>query len=262
MGTHYRSGFTIIETLLVLGITGALVAGVFIGVGTSISAQRYRDAASTFKDLIQTQYAELSSVRNDRSGSWACGSSAQTITTDSEDRGQSDCVLLGRLLTVTGSDIAVYSVVGHEVALPQDIANDIQSLRTNYTLDASEVNVETNTLEWGTSISWPSGPGANPTTSSPRSLSMLFVRSPDSGQVYTFSSTVVPTEPSDNSIKDMLIETDTIPGRGALTICIDASGFVANNEYSIVVERYASVPNAVEFSTDQLLQASGKAYSC
>lgn len=261
MGAHTQRGFTIIETMLVLAITALLVTGVFVGIGTSINVQRYRDSVQTLKSLLQDQYAEISSVRNDRSNNWACDSQAATSDVGSVLRGQSDCVLLGRLVTINQSDITIYSVVGRE-ASGSTTANDIDSLRNNYTLNVSTVEVVTESLEWGAAIAWPSsGTGAqNPTT--PRTLSVLFIRSPDSGQVYTFTSDDAPTEPGPQTLANMIVTGNVVPGQGQRIICVTSNDLLVTDDYSITLAGFASVPNAIETTTNVLLEQKGVTTRC
>ena len=46
-------GFTIIEVMLFLAITGLLAVGVLATVGNSINVQRYRDAVVTLQTEVQ-----------------------------------------------------------------------------------------------------------------------------------------------------------------------------------------------------------------
>jgi len=261
MGAHRQQGFTIIETMLVLAITGMLVAGVFVGIGTSINVQRYRDSVQTFKNVLQTQYAEITSVRSDRNDQWSCNAQAATSDTGATARGQSDCVLLGRLVTVNAADITVYSVVGLERINPTT-ADDITSLRTNYTLNVSTVEVDRSSLEWGAAIAWPStGSGSrDPTT--PRSLSILFIRSPDSGQVYTFTSNDAPDTPGPQSLAVMVVAGNQVPGQGQRTVCITSNDLLVNDDHSVFIAGFASVPNAIEATTNVLLEQKGGTTRC
>jgi prepilin-type N-terminal cleavage/methylation domain-containing protein len=261
MGAHRQKGFTIIETMLVLAITGMLVAGVFVGIGTSINVQRYRDSVQTLKNLLQTQYSEVTNVRNDRNNAWSCGALADTSDTGTVNRGQSDCVLLGRLVTINRSDITTYSVVGRKLNSAAT-SGDIASLRQNYVLNVSLVEVVEGSLEWGAEIAWPvSGYGARSSTS-PREIAILYIRSPDSGQVYTFTSDQAPDPPTPQSLQTMLLAGSTIPGRGQRTICISSNGLLINDDYSIFIASYASVPSAIETLTNDILQQRGETTRC
>lgn len=262
MGTHFNRGFTIIETMLVLAITGMLVAGIFVGVGSSIAIQRYRDAVDTFKTTIQNQYAELSSVRNDRSDNWSCDGSAATAENGSTLRGQSDCVLVGRLLVVNQGDFSVYTVVGREISTTPR-ADDITSLRQNYALNISNANVERDALEWGAVLAWPRSGSGSQTPITPRSLSMLFIRSPDSGQIYTFTSDSAPGTPTPVTLRGILVAGNgPTEGQRARTICINGNGLTPNDTASIYVSAYAAVPNAIEARTNDIITATGSTTQC
>ena len=255
------AGFTIIETMLVLAITGALVAAMFVGIGTSISIQRYRDAVTTFKDTLQEQYSALANVSNDRSNTWSCNSAAQTVEESGEARGQSDCVLLGRLVTVDAGEIGIYTVLGSQRASSTS-GNDIAKLRSNYRLNVSSVVSESNALEWGTEIAWPrTGSGAR-TPTTPRAISFLFIRSPDSGQLYTFTSDVAPANPTPANLQSMLVEGASIPGQHERTICIEPTDLIPGERMAIVMSQFAVGPGAIEVMTNQLLQSSGRTARC
>lgn len=262
MKTRFTAGFTIIETMLVLAITGALVAGIFIGVGNSIGVQRYRDAAETAKNRLQHQYAELSNVKNDRQNTWSCGPTAATTEEAPQVRGQSDCVMVGRLLVMQGESIRTYSVLAYKGgSSTPNPDNDIARLRANYTLNVSSVETDQSTQEWGTSIGWPrSGAGAG--GSSPRSLSILFIKSPDSGQLYTFSSDAAPETPSNATLRDMIVAGNTTPGQGERVICINSDSFVTGDRLAIVMAQYAASSSAIELMTNTLLEQSGRTSRC
>mgnify|MGYP000247533676 CR=1 FL=1 len=262
MGTHNTAGFTIIETMLVLAITGLLVAGVFAGVGTSINIQRYRDSVETLKNTLQNQYAELTSVRNDRNNNWTCSGTAATQASGAVIRGQSDCFLAGRLLLINGTSLTTYTIVGVQTNDPGVVTDDVASLRDNYALNVSTVSVERDTLQWGAQIAWPqSGSGSrNPTT--PRQIAVLYVRSPDSGQIYTFTGDSTPNQVTPQFIDSLLVAGSGTGGQRERTICIDSGGLFNTDRYSIYIADYASVPNAIETRTNALIQTSGSTTRC
>lgn len=264
MGRQSSSlGFTIIESVLFLAISGILVVALIAGTGASINIQRYRDAVESFKALVQDQYGALSSVRNDRDNNWTCNSLAQTQEASSgEFRGQSECVLLGRYVTVEDGNITLSTVVGRSTTTVPTTTDDITSLRDNYVLNVSSSSEETKTMEWGARIAWPlSGDGARPAGTS-RSLALLFVRSPDSGQIYTFNSDTVPSEPTPASLKSMLVSGTAIPGQSERTICIDSNGAFFNTDLSVFMTAYANGPSSVETRSNSYITSIGGSTQC
>jgi len=272
MGTRVLSGFTIIETVLFLGITGLLVLGVMIGVGANVNVQRYRDATETFKSVIQSQYADVTNVQNGRSAQQQCNSAAGVVDNPSgAARGQSDCMIIGKYVRIVKNKISAYTVLGREKAnvTPSD-TKDITLLKQKYTLNISRTEVVEKTMEWGTEIARPivSGVTAGRT---PRSIAMLILRSPDSGQVYTFWTNTVPSDADIENLSvttapsfltNMIVAGTTTPGQAAQTLCIESSGLFNQGQMALYIAPYAASTSAVELVSKETLAGKGLPYSC
>lgn len=256
MGTQSTRGFTIIETMLFLAISGVLIVAMIAGTGASINIQRYRDAVETFKAMLQEQYSELSSVHNDRDNSWSCNDQAQTEQDAGQVRGQSGCMLMGRYLAIDASTITTHSIVGVQTSSSTS-GTDIDKLRTNYQLAPSTLSSETLTMEWATQIAWPSVNSgvtrALPTT--PRTIAILFLRSPDSGQIFTFTSDNAPIQPSPQNLVSMIVAGRTTPGQAEQTICIDSNGLFVTSESSVFINAYATGPTSIETRSNDFIQS-------
>ncbi|MEO6109428.1 MAG: hypothetical protein ABIP50_00245 [Candidatus Saccharimonadales bacterium] len=247
-------GFTIIETMLFLGISGILIVSLLAGTGATIGIQRYKDSVETFKSFLQGQYAELSSVRNGRDSGWTCDANGSTIATsiptDGVPVGQSDCELVGRYVTIVDSDITAYSVTARKLsnppaAVPGD--TDVSKMANSYNYNLASDTKDDSQLEWGARIAWPTlGQGSKPSGSS-RSIAMLFIRSPETGVTYTFTSDIVPADPSPTTLKAMIVAGVTAPGKqGSRTLCIDSNGSILGSDQSIYIYAAASGPSSVE----------------
>jgi type II secretory pathway pseudopilin PulG len=269
MGTHKLAGFTIIETVLFLGISSLLIVTLIASTGASLNIQRYRDAAETFKSVLQQQYADLASVQNGRNDNWSCGSNAipTNTATISDNRGQSNCSLLGKYVRIENDKISIYRVIGFERSTTTQL-NDINSLKNNYILNVSKAEADNSTLEWGTQIAYPAtiNGATNPRPVSPRKVGILIVRSPDSGQVYTFSNSDVDVPDDANlgpaTFANMLIAGNGIPGQGEQLMCINSNGLLANNDRAVYLASYASGASAVELRTNDYLASVGSSARC
>ncbi len=250
------AGFTIIETMLFLAVTGLLIMGVLIGTGAALNNQRYRDAVETFKTVVQNQYAELGSVKNNRSDEWSCGSSAKPEDGD-EYRGQSDCLIVGRYMLIDRSAITIFNVLAHKntVILPQ--TSDIAGLRANYTYNVSETT-EPRTMEWQTEAGWPTDGAGAQSPQTPSSLAIFFVRSPETGNIYTFTTNDVPSGVdaiNHATFSEMMIESDATAatGRGERTICVVQPGaFAIGGDRSVYISPRAVGASAVEVRTNDM----------
>jgi hypothetical protein len=115
------------------------------------------------------------------------------------------------------------------------------------------VNKEELLMEWDTRIAWPvEGPEqhSNPT---PRSLAILFLRSPNSGQIYTFTGDTVFDSPTPQMLTDMIIGDAAIPGRQYRTVCLDSNGILVNDDQSIYINSFATGPSSIETQSNGII---------
>ena len=241
MGSSNKNGFTIIETMLFLAITGALVVAVLIGTGASINVQRYRDSVTSLKSLIQKQYSDVLNVQNQLTSNISCDNNAAVGTTGTTaPRGQSDCVIMGKYITINGSDVTTSSVIGHASGTTTSDLSDINLIKS-YNLSTLPSSTETSQLEWGVQIAWPkTGSGAK-SPQTPRSIAILVIRSPQNGQNYTFTGDDI-TVP----LKSLVVAGATIPGQGQRTVCLASGGLTNNNDMAISIDTYAASSSDIE----------------
>ena len=274
MGNHKLAGFTIIETVLFLGISSFLVVALIAATGNSVNLQRYNDAVQTLKSTLQQQYADVASVENSRNNNWSCDSAVTPVTTGptSYNRGQSKCILMGKYVRLEDEKISIYRVIGYQQATAT-LANDVLSLRNNYRMNVLTTDVEKTTLEWGTRISYPKTQygdrnEAYAKPQNPRKLALLIVRSPDSGQIYTFSvsDADVPDDSGINptNISNMIVAGGFSPGeaQGARWICINSDGLLNGNPTAIQINAFASSASAIETQSNDYMNTSVLGFKC
>lgn len=237
MGINKNHGFTIIEVMLFLAVTGALTIAILAGAGVQINQQRYRDSVSSLKSFLQAQYSEVTNVINDRGNNWECtDGTPQEATNGGQPRGTSNCVILGRLVTVDGSgtQLTASNVVGFKPATPDDANGDIEELQS-YDMSVTTIGQETDEVSWGARI-------VNPQNlANPQSMAMLIVRSPLSGAVLTFTSNGV--EPTQEGLRGMIV-----PGNmQQRDLCVDPSaGSLVGQRLAVRIAAYASNQSAIE----------------
>ena len=272
MGDRASAGFTIIETILFLAVTGALIAGMMFATSMTLGTQRYRDATESFKTLLQQQYASMSSVQNSRNNDITCTTQAATAEGDVL-RGQSDCVLVGRYMIIDGGDVSIYPVLAYEVtsSTATDTSDDIQAFRDNYRLNLAQENITESELEWDARIAWATAgdPDDVDSPTTPRAIGLLFLRSPTSGQVYTFSSNSIPNDSQINDtasapafLTDMIEAGQTVPGQKGRTICLDSGGITPIPNTSIYIAPFAAASSGVEVRSNDVAESLGLEERC
>ena len=250
-----QRGFTILETMLFLAITGLLFAGIMLTAGASIASQRYRDAVATLQLNLQQEYNETLNVSNVvRTDTGACG--------ESEHRGQARCVILGRYIQLlSNGEMTSLPVMGLEPSGGVPAGDDMTALRSfDYSVDDSPLATRLNsTMEWGTTPSSPAdfvdSSGLNP---GGNHIYMLILRAPGTGRVYTFSRADTNTEaiPDNSQIQNTYLssanDVSNIRQRERI-ICVEPQGLIGTTMAVSVRER-ASSATAVEMLSTELLE--------
>lgn len=264
MGAHRSNGFTIIETMLFLAVTGLLILGVLVGTSAALNNQRYRDAVESFKSLLQQQYADLGAVSNGRENVFACsvqstGLVVQNVgAANGQTPGQSDCTVAGKYLRIDKKTVWEYTVLAAadpSVSPATGSANDLDVLSHNYFYAVASSEETSDTLEWNTNIAWPLSGGGAKAGHPDRALGVLFLRSPNSGAVYTFTSDTIPadsTSINNGTLRGMI----SAGARGQRTICIESGGLMAGGDMAVSIAQYASSSSAIEIRSNDVMKAT------
>lgn len=238
MGTMKNAvGFTIIETMMFLAITGLLAVGILAGTGTAIAQQRYKDSVNSLQSFMQDQFSKVTHVTNSRDASWSCdaGSIAKE---DGEPRGSGECVILGRLITIdeTGQRLTASDVVAQRREDTDTKLSDVEELTDNYTIGVSPIDVETEDVAWGATV-------VKPKSNMPQPTNILVVRSPLSGRILTFVSLSTLSEP-EALIHAGLATTPT-------SLCLEpADSAVGASRLGVRIGAYAASQGAIQVAPE------------
>jgi len=236
-----NAGFTIIETMLFLGITGLLVMGILVGTGNSINIQRYRDSVTSLQSFLQQQYSEVANVTNNRGLDRTCGDAGiglLSINSSNPPRGQSECVILGRLITTsTDKSLMVKVVAGHIPASTTPALNDLQAIG-DYNIDVLPES-KTYDIDWGSSL-------VKQNSNDAMTFSILIVRSPLSGVIRTFiSNDAIPDLGDADSIRSSVRGLINSP-ISEIKMCVNSNGLFNGTKMAIQILNTATSASGVE----------------
>lgn len=124
MGTvqeREQKGFTIIEVMLFLALSGFLLAGILAGTGSSISNQRYKDAVQDAADALRSAYSFVADtqVETRSADEGICGKTVESASDDSDNlsnanRGRTSCAVYGAVVMIDGPRIQTTTVIGRD----------------------------------------------------------------------------------------------------------------------------------------------------
>lgn len=218
-----KAGFTIIETMLFLGITGLLILGVLVGTNGSITNQRYRDSVTSLQAILQEQYSNALSTDNSHDNTFTCNSTDASITKGALTdiyAGQSECVLLGKYVTYADDGkLVIRKIVGYVSPDVTTKMNDLLALKDYkiMPLPITDTSSETYDIEWGSTLV-----GNVDADTSHINFAILILRSPSSGVSRTFTNTYASPSliPQGNDITGLV---DDLYLKHELNICVKNS---------------------------------------
>lgn len=222
------AGFTFVELVLFFAIAGLMMVGIFAAANNGINNQRYSSAVTSLVSYFQDQYSEVANVHNDRARTQSCG--AGGIGTGSQVVGASDCMVIGRLITVDAqakvlTSSPVYTRIDISdptltAACKTSDAVVLKSTCLNPVVDPDQST--TYNLEWDTRL-MTSGVSPSPFTS----LAILMYRSPLSGQInYIWSKN------SATTVASLLDNAQT----SNVAMCVDQSGWTSIPRMGVTID--------------------------
>lgn len=185
MGTKTESGFTVIEVMLFLGVSGMLLIGILVATGSSVANLRFTDSMKGLESYVQRQYEEVVNGVNPRIDTETCSGFG------SSRPGAGNCLLLGKVLVFTPNDSLVHSyyVIGTEpIGLPATNLSASQAL-TLYNVRVLTTNTDRYEIPWESSFA------AGKRASDGGSVDAIaYLRSPISSQIETYIFKLLPGE--------------------------------------------------------------------
>ena len=193
-----RPGFTLVEVMLVLAITGLMFAGLVANTHRNIASQRYSTSVQDFTNLLRQVYNEVENSQISLRGSTTrkhCTIEAHdsSILANDATSGRSNCSVYGKLITFGENDgaIHVYDVLGEAIDIKNNVtgSDDKEVLKKVYigvlAVEDGELVAAgayySHSLEWGAWVEYEDGDNFVG--------SLLIVRSPLNGLVHTYINT-------------------------------------------------------------------------
>ncbi|HEY1086001.1 MAG TPA: prepilin-type N-terminal cleavage/methylation domain-containing protein [Candidatus Saccharimonadales bacterium] len=227
-----QRGFTIIEVMLFVAISGLLVVLLLAGWTTNLNTQRYKDSVKSLQSFMQQQYNLVYNVENTRGNDLKCDPSSVSVDSVSpgagDSRGSTKCVLLGRYITITttsdGSTAKVSAIIGKDTQVGSTDAEAIrnaQPARVTQDIGLSESELD---VPWSATVS--------------DDLTIAIIRSPLTGTARTY---IASGSPSLTSMVAGPTGNDT-----DRRLCIDAGAPFSGEAMSVVLKANASSQSSVE----------------
>lgn len=151
VGSH---GFTIIESVLFLAVSGIMIAGIIGATSVGINSRRYTEAVDSFQDNLIDQYAATFDVSNSQLNPQICNAEG------TQPRGTQGCSIIGRYIIYRGGSAmtsqpiyAQADVTSSEVrqAASESVEAFIKSLKLVSAGDSS-ADTQAIPLRWNTTL--------------------------------------------------------------------------------------------------------------
>lgn len=246
----HKKGFTVIEVMLFLAITGLMLLGVLGGTYSAINRQRYNDAVRSYSDFLKGVYAEVISPRSNGQGNSSQAIFGKVIFFDSASDGSAK---INRIYTAT--------LVGSK-DIPVDSSNFIQEL--SKVMDDSGAGIYCDAGGSGSVQSyapiWDSTILRNNNPNDIFTGAIIIARSPVSGTVHTIYSNRNYGDPATNcsavsaAIKDDLKNQNNFKNE-TINFCVNMFGI--NPKQNVRIANDGRNSSAI-----QTIGESDSSYAC
>lgn len=245
MDIRRQSGFTIIEVMLFISISAILATALMVGWTVTINTQSYRDSARSFAAILQQQYTDVVNVANGREDNLGCrivNGATAVSEVNQTPLGQSDCVIMGRIIELHGPQLTMNTVVGFEPAtLPEATEPDEEII-----LDYLPARIDSDIIpDEESQIPWSSRPYRSSGDASTAHAAILIIRSPETGTVYTYTTQL--GEGGKANVRNLIRD----GSQDGLKLCLDPEAPIAQGRMAVVIGAFASSANAIKVLADE-----------
>lgn len=214
---RFSGGFTIIEVILFLAISGLLLAVAIASINANINNSRFNDAIRSTTSYLQGQYSEVAAGQSDRNESQGCDEATGDIDSTPTAAGMSNCVIMGRFIKLEGSTFTVRYITGHKSTLSDILADDTDAIMQMDPKVASETAYKAQY-----DVPWDIGVVSTelPSSTASASTGLAIIRSPASGNILYY------TEENISSVEPLLnnVFINDLNLNRKVTICFADSG--------------------------------------
>lgn len=234
MSTRRSTGFTIVEVVLFLGITGLIMAFMLNGLGSQLNERRYQDATTSLVGYLQKQYNLVTNVNNSRPQGVSFGDCNTTGVA-----GTSDCTIVGRILHSGPAASETTAITSAWVVAMQDVTTlNAAALDVTVLSEARLTEVpdgETYEVSWGTKLVQATN------YAQPLTFTILIVRVPTTGVIRTYVDTDANKGPHD-IVGSANVSTD-------FKLCVDPAGLLRTSAdpAGALIRKAAANSSGVEF---------------
>lgn len=227
--SQQRRGFTIIEVVLFLAITGLMLAGILTAVGAGVNAKRYTEAVDSFHDFLISQFDQVDNVANTANASGVTSSNVRCNTDAPKPAGTTSCSIVGRLVTSSNGLVVeatpiyagkdVTEISRQDITTPADLLSQLNLYTVNDSPDSQAYD-----MRWQTNLRARDGSGA-------QSFTMMIIRLP-----YAQGSISYVTSGVNQQIGNLITQVTANGASQQLVLCVDPAGLQAAAPVGIVVE--------------------------
>lgn len=252
MKRHSKDGFTIIELLFFVAISGLLTVALLAGWTVTVNAQNYKDSARSFAVALQDQYNDSTNITIDRDASYQCLQGATPDMLEVKEvekasqysRGASDCVIMGKYIYLNDGVMTSRALLGKEPASGTPLPTADKDIIKSYiptALDASLTTIPTGTF----TVPWSTKPYLVGQPRQPVRIVLVIVQSPVSNIVYTYYKYV--TANAEPPTARNVIDTGA---QSEITLCLDPQAVVGQGILAVRLRANASSSEAVSVVGD------------
>lgn len=239
MGTKTTSGFTIVEVMLVLAISGLMLVGIFAAAAANIRQNEYRDSVYFLQNELKDQFAQAQNPANDRPKN-----RAKCFQGGDVSRGTSkNCLIVGRLVLGDGDEITSVPLLGMtSLSAPANGEENPQLADINNQAGATDnANgwwvLRDNEAATTTKMRWGSTIGAMVGSEKTDQFSVAIIMSPKDGSIRSYADNTLAT--SDAALYQLLRTTRQ------LDVCVENDGMFAARPLAVRVVAGASSGSGV-----------------